>query len=305
MHPVSVFSKSECRNFLQASLFLTVIFGSGCSGGNILNTLSGASKYLAYPDVEYGSHSRHKMDIYLPNGADSNDEQYSCKVMFIHGGSWQSGDKDTYKFVGAALAERGYFVAIPNYRLYPDAVFPDFVRDIATALDHPLLRKNQPKEKIALIGHSAGAFNAAHVSYDKSYLHEVGLDTASIDLFISLAGPHDYFLPSEKPKWRAIFGQTDTQQQTALSVNYIGDDSPTTLILHGSEDNVVTPRSAYSLAGKLATHNIPHELKVYEDVGHIKIIGALASPLKSLAPTLNDIQEFLHANGCRRHANGT
>ena len=299
MHAVTSFINSEYRTVFQFLLFLSIILGTGCSGGNILNTLSGASDYLAYPGVEYGNHPRQKMDIYLPNGADSNNEQYSCKVIFVHGGSWQSGDKDTYKFVGAALAELGYFVAIPNYRLHPDAVFPDFVRDVATALAHPLLRKDQPTDKIALIGHSAGAFNAAHVSYNKTYLREAGLNTASIDLFISLAGPHDYFLPSDKPKWRAIFGQTDTQQQIALSVNHVGDDSPATLILHGSEDNVVTPRSAHSLADKLAHQNIPHELRIYEDVGHIKIIGALASPFRSLAPTLGDVQGFLNTNGCR------
>lgn len=293
------FIKGKRRLVYRGLLVIAIVAGSGCSSGQLLNTLSGASNYLAYSDVNYGNHPRQRMDIYVPDGDARASDEYSCKVVFVHGGSWQSGDKRTYGFVGAALAELGYFVAVPNYRLHPEAAFPDFVRDIASALAHPLLEKKRATDKIAVIGHYAGAFNAAHVSYDKTYLREQGLDTTTIDLFISLAGPHDYFLPSDKPRWRAIFGQSEAQQRSALSVNYVGSDSPPTLVLHGGEDDVVTPRSAHSLADKLANHSRPHQLRVYDDVGHIKIIGALASKLQSLAPTLEDIHGFLTMNGCR------
>ena len=271
---------------------------SGCSTGELLNSLSGSSNYLAHEDVKYGSHPRQKMDIYLPAGKSKKDAHYSCKVIFVHGGSWQSGEKGFYGFVGAAFAELGYLTAIPNYRLHPEVVFPDFVTDLVNALAHPSLKKEKPEDKIVLVGHSAGALNAAHASYDTKHLINVGLDKSAIDLFVSLAGPHDYFLPSDKPAWRAIFGSTDAQQLQGLSVSYVDFESPTTLILHGDSDKVVTPRSAFSLAKQLESHNIPHHLKIYEGIGHRRIIAALASPLTSIAPTLGDIAQFLHTNGC-------
>ena len=293
------FIESKRRLVYRCLLIIATVAGLGCSSGQLLNSLSGASNYLAYSDVNYGEHPRQRMDIYTPNGSEQADEEHACKVIFVHGGSWQSGDKHTYGFVGAAFAELGYFVAVPNYRLHPEVAFPDFVRDIGSVLSHPLLEKKRATDKIAVIGHSAGAFNAAHLSYDKTYLREKGLDTNTVDLFISLAGPHDYFLPSDKPRWRAIFGQSATQQQSALSVNYVSDDSPPTLVLHGEDDGVVTPRSAHSLAEKLAANNIQYELRIYENIGHIKIIAALAPRLQSLAPTLEDIHKFLAMNGCR------
>ena len=279
-------------------VMFALLLMTGCSSGELLNTLSNASKYLAHKDVAYGEHPRQTMDIYLPNGKSTKDNYHSCKVVFVHGGSWQSGEKGTYGFVGASFAELGYFVAIPNYRLHPEAVFPDFVSDIVTALSHASLKKENPDDKIVLVGHSAGALNAAHVSYNKEYLLAAGLDKSAIDLFVSLAGPHDYFLPSDKPAWRAIFGDSDAQQLRALSVNFVDADSPPTLVLHGESDTVVTPRSAFSLADRLENHNIPHALKIYDGIGHRRIIGALASPLKSMAPTRGDIKAFLQSNNC-------
>ena len=287
---------SSLARFYVVIIALSLMLG--CSSGEVLNTLSNASKHLAYKDVAYGDHPRQTMDIYLPNGNSTKVNYHSCKVVFVHGGSWQSGEKETYGFVGAAFAELGYFVAIPNYRLHPEAIFPDFVSDIVSALSHASLTKINPDDKIVLVGHSAGALNAAHVSYNKQHLLAAGLNKSAIDLFVSLAGPHDYFLPSDKPAWRAIFGDSDDQQLQALSVNYVDVESPPTLVLHGESDTVVTPRSALSLADRLKTYNIPHTLKIYDGIGHRRIIGALASPLKSFAPTRQDIKAFLQSHHC-------
>jgi acetyl esterase/lipase len=42
----------------------------------------------------------------------------------LHGGSWQRGSRDLYRFVGAALAAQGIVTVIPDYSLFPPARFP-------------------------------------------------------------------------------------------------------------------------------------------------------------------------------------
>src|SRR5690606_10779855 len=114
-----------------------------------------------------------------------------------------------------------------------------------------------------------------------------------IDGYITLAGPHDYFLPTDKDRWTRIFGEDKGRQVDALTVNHIHPDNPPTLILHGGDDDIVTPRSADSLAGKLTRAGVANTRKVYAGVTHIRIAAAMGRPLGFLAPTLDDVEQFL------------
>ena len=55
-------------------------------------------------------------------------------LVFFYGGSWQSGSKEDYAFVGQALAAQGFVTVLPDYRLYPEAPFPGFLEDGAAAI---------------------------------------------------------------------------------------------------------------------------------------------------------------------------
>ena len=55
-------------------------------------------------------------------------------MVFFYGGSWSTGQKSQYAFVGAALAAHGYVAVIPDYRLYPQVRFPQFMEDGARAV---------------------------------------------------------------------------------------------------------------------------------------------------------------------------
>lgn len=267
---------------------MTLSLLAACSGISVLNTLNNASGYRDRQDIAYGDHPRHKLDIYRPR---ENDRQ--CLVVFAYGGSWEEGRKGDYGFVGAALARRGYTVVIPDYRLYPEVRFPAFVEDFALALASEPVQALAASRRLVLMGHSAGAMLAGLVSYDSRYLQAVGLSRDNIDGYITLAGPHDYFLPTDKDRWTRIFGEDKGRQVDALTVNHIHPDNPPTLILHGGNDDIVTPRSADSLAGKLTRAGVANTRKVYAGVNHIRIAAAMGRPLGFLAPTLDDVEQFL------------
>ena len=84
-----------------------------------------------------------------------------------------------YRFVGTALAARGFVVAIPDYRVYPEVRFPGFLEDGARAMrwvrDNIAEYGGDPA-RIVVAGHSAGAHIAAMLAIDQPWLRAEGMD---------------------------------------------------------------------------------------------------------------------------------
>src|SRR5262249_48738540 len=119
----------------------------------------GAYRHVA--DVSYGQDPRLKLDVYAPQKAATSTAPVTRPVVvFFYGGSWTDGERSNYRFVGAALATRGYVAVLPDYRLFPAVRFPRFVEDsalaVAWAQSHAQEFGGDP-DRIVLMGHSAGA----------------------------------------------------------------------------------------------------------------------------------------------------
>src|SRR5262245_1487022 len=106
----------------------------------IANVPASFGPYQRTTDIAYGSDKRPKLDVYVPEAPSAAQVAQSATrplrpvVVFWYGGSWQDGSKSEYRFVGAALAERGFIAVLPDYRLYPKVKFPAFVDDAAKAV---------------------------------------------------------------------------------------------------------------------------------------------------------------------------
>src|SRR3954469_11651312 len=82
-------------------------------------------------DVAYGPHPRQRLDLYRPLQTSGK-----CRlVVFLYGGCWTTGTRRAYRFLAHVLGSRGFAVAIPDHRLFPEARFPDFLIDTASAID--------------------------------------------------------------------------------------------------------------------------------------------------------------------------
>jgi arylformamidase len=109
-------------------------------------------------------------------------------VVFVHGGGWSRGDKrmmhgsDKLRHWQA----QGYAVASLNYRLVPEATVEQQAQDVAAAV--ALLKARFDPDKIALIGHSAGAHLVALAGTDPAYLRAAGLSFADIAGIVPLDG---------------------------------------------------------------------------------------------------------------------
>jgi acetyl esterase/lipase len=282
------------RASLRAPLALLGAVGlSGCSSSALLHAFVPTDTYRALPEQAYGPDPRHRLDLYLPTSSAAP----APLVVFFYGGSWTRGERADYRFVGEALAARGMAVAVVDYRLSPQVRYPAFLEDCALAVrwarDHAGQHGANP-DRLFLMGHSAGAYNAAMLALDPRWLGGAGLSPAQLAGWIGLAGPYD-FLPIKVPDVQQAFDwpRTPADSQPLFHARRA---SPPALLLAAASDDTVNPlRNTDALARHLAGQGVRVESALLEGVGHVTILAALARPLRWLAPVHERIERFVSA----------
>jgi acetyl esterase/lipase len=278
-----------------AALALLAICLTGCSPAAVLNALGDSNATRTVSSVAYGFDPRQKLDVYVP----TQDQGPYPVVVFFFGGSWNSGSRADYHFVGDALAARGMLVVIADYRLYPQVRYPAFLDDgarvVAWTLSNLETYGGDPK-RLYVMGHSAGAYNAAMLALDPRWLSKVGASPKVFSGFIGLAGPYD-FLPIEAPDVRPVFFYSDSPPDSQ-PILYAGGDSPRSFLAAPETDDVVDPeRNTAQLAKKLSANGVSVTYKRYGHVGHITLIAAMSRPLQWMAPVLDDVTAFVQSAG--------
>lgn len=270
----------------------------GCSSADFVNAMTPTDGYRVIKDIAYADGPRRKLDVYLPDRAAGA----SPTILFLYGGGWTSGSKADYLFVGQAFASRGYAVAIPDYRLYPDVRYPDFLADSAAAA--AWVKRRMAGETgvtpgpVYFVGHSAGAYNAAMLLYDPRWLGAHNLRACDVaSAFVGLAGPYD-FRPVTGRRLLGVFG--DPTPPDMMPADHADGKAPPALLISGLTDTTVSYRNSERFAARIRASGGAVEERYYRDIGHIWLVGALASPLRSVAPTLDDVDAFLkqQTRGC-------
>ncbi len=262
---------------------------TGCSPIRLINGLSPSRYYQLTSGLAYGTHARQSLDVYSPRTAAGP----SPVVVFFYGGGWRDGKKENYEFVASSLTKAGYVVIIPDYRLFPEVVFPAFVEDGAEAMAWVVenaVNYGADTDQLFLMGHSAGAHIAALLATDKRFLAQRGIDAGQLRGLIGLSGPYD-FLPIESGYLLDVFPENN--RETSQPITFVTNNTPPTLLIHGTGDDVVKPANSESLAGRLSEHGVDVTLKLYDGVGHMKVVAALAPPLDFTAATLKDSLTFI------------
>jgi len=232
---------------------------------------------LASPtyDLAYGDHPRHRLDVY-PGG--------DTVIVFWHGGSWEHGDKRKYHFVGRALQRLGYTTVVPNYRLYPEVVFPAFVEDAALAASW-VAREYRPRTLVAM-GCSAGAHIAALLALDQHYLQ--ASPGVRIDGFIGLAGPYD-FQPAQR--YQPVFGGHGRAEWQPI--RYARPKVPV-LLFQGQLDPIVPPTNARALAGAIKSAGGQATVVEYRLLEHLGILLPLLTNFLVLPSMRRHLQKFVN-----------
>lgn len=261
--------------FMSIINFFLGLFGLG-------GTEPACQKYF---DLSYGTHERQVVDLFIPDDASGD----LGLVLFIHGGAWIAGDKESYEGgMEYGATELGIATASVNYRYISDDVdLLDVLDDIDDAL---AVIKNKGNEvgvninKVLLTGDSAGGHlsllyayarkNTAPVTpvavisnsgptdlYDDNFYHNnaIGDETFVCDLLSKACGQR-FTYDTKESAMAALY--------SVSPITYVSADCVPTVINHGTADTIVPFSNAVTLDALLTQYGVEHVLNVYDGADH-------------------------------------
>lgn len=273
---------------ILSGLFFLLIISAGCK-----KAADQPAEILKSQDnlnVQYGTHPRNTLDIYLPAKRSKN----TPVILLIHGGSWFEGDRSAFTDLAKYWRDKGYAAATMNYRFTntpENNIHPAQVNDIAKAIEFIALKSGEWKispDKFALQGASAGA----HLSLLFAYKFDTGNKVKAV---ISMAGPTDLSVlgnagPAQTIVMQWLIGvpyqASPSLYRAASPITYVAADSKPTLLFHGKKDVVVPFEQSVALKDRLSQSGAVSKLVLYEETGH-EVVN-----LNNMASFLNECESW-------------
>ena len=276
---------------------------AGCSAGRVVEAIVPLYTYDVEEGIAYGDEPRQHLDVYRPLDAVKG----APMVVFFYGGSWKRGKRSMYRFVGEALASAGVVTVVADYRLLPDARWRDVLRDCAAATHWAVsnaTRLGASRQRVHLMGHSAGAYNAAMVAMDPRWLAAHGLGPRDLAGWIGIAGPYN-FDPGGHPLSRVLFEWPDNPPDSQAIV-HASARAPRTLLMAAVDDALVDPKAnTVALAQRLRSSGADVRMELLTGVNHITVMAAFARPLRVLAPVRHEVLRFVTTRNERQERTST
>ena len=257
-------------------------------GSYALNRLTPRKGYSVQENVAYGLRARHRLDLFCTQ----TPREHRPLIVFVHGGAWMHGDKKDYHFIGEAFAKEGFDVAVINYHLAPEHIFPASIDDLSLALNY--LNVHQLKyqistEKVVLMGHSAGAFNVMSALYHpKPYEIQC---RSQITAIIGLAGPYHFDYKGD-PICADAFDQNRPYQEV-MPYYFVESNRVKHYLLVAENDDVVGLSNAVDLDRRLKEKGNYSQLWTVPRIGHISMIGSVSSLFSRYFTTKQKIMQAL------------
>ena len=253
-----------------------------------INYLTPKDTFEKEEHLAYGLKARNRLDLYRTK----NPKKQKPLIVFVHGGSWQHGNKRDYLFIGETFAREGFDVAVINYQLAPENIFPAFVDDLAQAIHY--LNQNKVKLNIStdnmiLMGHSAGAFNVMSVVYSAQSQNFKYKD--QIKAIVGLAGPY-HFDYVGNPLSEHAFDHKISYQQV-MPYYFIEPNQIKHYLLVAEQDQVVERKNTLDLDIALRQKGNHSHIAVIPKTGHITIVATLASLMSQYFKTKRTILHIL------------
>lgn len=195
---------------------------------------------IKHKDLVYKASDHQKLNIFQPK----KTTELAPVLVFIHGGNWNSGSKDTYSFFGKGMAKKGVVAVTIDYRLAPQTKYDGMALDAATAVEwvkNNIKNYGGDPNKIYVSGHSAGGHLAALISTDTTYYNKLGTtDPAKGTILIDAFGL-DMFAYMEKKQFEydtnylPTFTTNPENWKAGSPINYLHAGMPPTLLFVGTK----------------------------------------------------------------------
>jgi acetyl esterase/lipase len=212
-------------------------------------------------------------------------------AVYVHGGSWISGNYDTggflIKAIGPALTAQGFVVVSVDYRLGPQARWPDQIVDVKCAIRY--LRANASQlnidpNEIGAWGQSAGGHLVALLgTAGPGAGWDVGAypnESSKVEAVVDMAGPSDLLTMGSKgdsllvsEAFDRLLGPVphkmlDADLRSDSPVSYVAPGDPPFLLMHSTDDEIIYPQQSNELSWDLGANSVPHQLVIVEGGGH-------------------------------------
>ena len=225
--------------------------------------------------------SENLLDVYYPKDITTAKDV----LVFIHGGSWNSGKKDTYWWLGRNMARKNVVTIIINYSLSPVASYEKMAADCAKALKWVSANAGSyggDRNRIFVMGHSAGGHLAALIHSDPRFFKKEGIadpirgiilnDAFGLDMF-------EYLTEAKQDGNTASFLKTFSANQevwkVASPLYYLKNFDAPILIFFGGRTYPAIQIQSERLRKDLADSNRKAKLEIISKKKHIPMIAQM------------------------------
>lgn len=259
---------------------------------------TGSAQIRVQKDVNYASNGNkaYTLNVYYQK----DNVQNKDVVVFIHGGSWSSGKKETYWWLGRNLAKNNIVAAIINYPLAPNATYKEMAQASAQAVKwvkDSISNYGGNAERIFLMGHSAGGHLAELINADTQYFKALGLSNPVKGVILNDAfglDMEEYLSKAEKDSYYEDFTRTFSSDQKTWQIGsplfYVNQIKNPHLIFYGSKTYPAIQIQSERIYQILKEQKVPVTLHVIKGKKHVPMIAQMIWGNNSL---YKDIVNFL------------
>ena len=261
-------------------LATALLFGiSGCTLQRITK-----SKDIVYREANpaTGTNAQH-LNVFAPRAPSAPTEV----LVFLYGGSWKSGKKELYSFLGKRFARRGITTVVIDYPLSPKAQYDEMATSAAQAVQWTKQHIDEhggDPEKIFVSGHSAGGHLAALIALDNQYFDSLDtnnpvqgailIDAAGLDMYGYLK-EHEQ---DEDRKYLATFTKDPQQWKEATPLYHLHAHMPPLLIYQGEKTYPSIQKSTEAFVSALKNYVPDPDYRILPRKHHIPMITQFVFP---------------------------
>lgn len=261
---------------------LLSLFDAAVGGGEGVEQVGSA--------IAFGPHGQ-TLDLWRPT---KRPDRPLPVLIFWYGGGWTNGSRTDYAFAARAFAGRGFIVVVPDVRKVPEVRFPAFLVDGAQAVRWTrdnVGRFGGDPDRIAVSGHSSGAYTAVMLTLDERWLAAENLSATTIKAAVGLCGPYDFYPFDDKRSIAAMQGAADPL--LTQPIHFVRADAAPLLLISAGDDTQVHAHNANNLTARLKALDGRVDHIDYPGLSHEGIAMALSRPFRGKAPVLTDSIAFL------------
>ncbi|HLF72629.1 MAG TPA: alpha/beta hydrolase [Dehalococcoidia bacterium] len=239
-------------------------------------------------DVEFGTGGGRPLKLHIVRAENREPGARTPAIVYVHGGFWRAGSKETGLERLIPLAQRGYFCVAVEYRLVQESIWPAQIEDCKLAVRWLRAHAGEygiDRERIGVWGASAGghlaamlgaAGDAAQLEGNGGWSDQPSQVQAVVDQFgiadLLTMGKNniDHDAP-DAPGSMLIGGPVQENKAAAAAaspVSYLTSNCPPFLILHGTADVIVNVGQGKQLHAAMQAAGLDSTLQLFEGKGH-------------------------------------